>query len=89
MYRRHGSTMNADARSRYRHWYRMLRRKHPALYSRAGRRRLATESDLGLAGRLVYRWWWGARPLPARLEIAASGAALAGARLSPAAPSRS
>jgi GT2 family glycosyltransferase len=68
LYRRHGRTMNADARSQYRRWYRQLRDKHPELYSRAGRNRLAAESSLGPSGRAVYRWWWGARPLPARVE---------------------
>jgi glycosyltransferase involved in cell wall biosynthesis len=67
-YRRHGRTMNADARANYRMWFRRIRQKHSALYDRAGRNRLAAESDLGLAGRGVYRWWWGARPLPARVE---------------------
>jgi glycosyltransferase involved in cell wall biosynthesis len=69
-YRRHGHTMNADARTNYRMWFRRLRAKHPELYARAGRAHLAGESDLGRGGRAVYRWWWGARPLPARLELA-------------------
>jgi glycosyltransferase involved in cell wall biosynthesis len=68
-YRRHGPTMNADARMAYRMWFRRLREKHSNLYSRAGRRRLAAESELGLPGRAAYRWWWGARPVPARLEL--------------------
>lgn len=68
MYRRHGYTMNSQARANYRGWYRKLRRKHAQLYDRAGRRQLATDSDLGPVGRAVYRWWWGARPLPARIE---------------------
>jgi glycosyltransferase involved in cell wall biosynthesis len=67
-YRRHGHTMNADARANYRMWFRRLRQKHSELYGRTGRSRLAAESDLGPAGRAVYRWWWGARPVPARLE---------------------
>ncbi len=70
MYRRHGSTMFLGARSNYRAIFRQLRRKHAELYRRDGRRRLAAESELGAAGRLVYRWWWGRRPLPARLEMA-------------------
>jgi glycosyltransferase involved in cell wall biosynthesis len=69
-YRRHGETMYAGARERYRHWYRLLRGRHGQLYTRDGRSRLAAESSLGPAGRLLYRWWWGARPLPARVEIA-------------------
>lgn len=67
-YRRHGHTMYSDARANYRSWYRRLRRKHAGLYGREGRRRLARESDLGPLGRAIYRWWWGARPVPARLE---------------------
>jgi glycosyltransferase involved in cell wall biosynthesis len=69
-YRRHGHTMYSDARANYRSWYRKLRRKHAGLYDRHGRRRLARESDLGPVGRGIYRWWWGARPVPARLEVA-------------------
>jgi glycosyltransferase involved in cell wall biosynthesis len=70
-YRRHGSTtMNFAARAQYRTWYRRVRDKHSELYSRDSRRRLAAGSDLGPVGRGVYRWWWGARPLPARLEAA-------------------
>ena len=70
MYRRHGSTRHIGARAQYRKWYRVLRRKHRELYASAGRRRLAAESDLSPIGRAVYRWWWGARPLPARMEVA-------------------
>lgn len=70
MYRRHGNTTHFGARANYRTWYRKLRRKHAQLYDRDGRRRLAAGSDLGPIGRAVYRWWWGARPLPARLEAA-------------------
>lgn len=68
LYRRHGRTMFVDARARYRVWYRRLREKHSDLYGPAGRRKLAAESDLSPFGRAVYRWWWGARPLPARVE---------------------
>ncbi len=68
MYRRHGSTMFTAARANYRTWYRRLRRKHASLYSTAGRGRLAEESELSVVGRAVYRWWWGARPIPATLE---------------------
>jgi glycosyltransferase involved in cell wall biosynthesis len=70
LYRRHGDTMYAGARAHYHASFRQLRAKHRALYERAGRRRLAAESALGPAGRLAYRWWWGPRPLPARLELA-------------------
>jgi len=72
-YRRHGRTMNADGRAGYRTWYRQLRQKHAELYDREGRRQLAAESDLGWGGRAIYRWWWGARPLPARAERALHG----------------
>jgi glycosyltransferase involved in cell wall biosynthesis len=69
-YRRHGSSRHSGARRRYRAAYRQLRRKHAQLYAREGRRRLRQESDLRSAGRLLYRWWWGRRPLPARVELA-------------------
>jgi glycosyltransferase involved in cell wall biosynthesis len=69
LYRRHGAgTVHFGARASYRTWFRRLRRKHSGLYGRAGRRRLAADSDMGPVGRAVYRWWWGARPLPARVE---------------------
>ncbi|MGH7919861.1 MAG: glycosyltransferase family 2 protein [Candidatus Dormibacteraceae bacterium] len=67
-YRRHGHSMYTDARAHYRLWFRRLRQKHAALYGRRTRRTLARESGLGPLGRAVYRWWWGARPIPARLE---------------------
>ncbi len=70
LYRRHGSTRHIAARPHYRAAFLQLRRKHPGLYRGAGRRRLAGASDLGAVGRLVYRWWWGWRPLPARVELA-------------------
>jgi glycosyltransferase involved in cell wall biosynthesis len=69
-YRRHGATRHLGARPRYRATYRQLYDKHSALYARAPRRRLGAESDLTGVGRLVYRWWWGWRPLPARVELA-------------------
>ena len=55
-----------DARRAYRRSRRLLREKHAELY--ASRRELARESTLGPVGRLVYRWYWGPRPLPAKLE---------------------
>jgi glycosyltransferase involved in cell wall biosynthesis len=67
-YRRHGATMLSGARRDYRSWYRRLRRKHAALYAR--RAALARQSAIGPVGRGVYRWWWGMRPLPARVEHA-------------------
>jgi hypothetical protein len=73
-YRRHGeSKVGADRRG-YRRTRRRLREKHAALYG--ARRALAGESSLGPAGRLVYRLYWGPRPLPARLERALYDAVL-------------
>jgi hypothetical protein len=68
--RRHGSTRHFQARYGYRATYRQLRAKYPDLYGAVGRRGLAHRSRLGWAERQVYRFWWGARPLPARVEIA-------------------
>jgi glycosyltransferase involved in cell wall biosynthesis len=66
-YRRHpGTSKQAEDRRRYRHHYAALRRKHAALYARAGE--LAREGGVGPLQRAVYRWFWGARPVPARLE---------------------
>ena len=67
-YRRHGESKVGGDRREYRRMRRHLREKHAALY--ASRRSLARESSLGPAGRLVYRWYWGPRPLPARVERA-------------------
>jgi glycosyltransferase involved in cell wall biosynthesis len=67
-YRRHGSTKLRSDRVQYRHWYRRLREKHAALYAREAE--LARESSVSLLDRAIYRWWWGARPLPARAEHA-------------------
>jgi glycosyltransferase involved in cell wall biosynthesis len=67
-YRRHGESMVDDARQTYRRARRRLREKHASLY--ASRRELGRESSLGPVGQLVYRWYWGPRPLPARLERA-------------------
>jgi glycosyltransferase involved in cell wall biosynthesis len=65
-YRRHADSKQFADRRRYRSHYRALRRKHAELYGRAGD--LARESDLGPGGRFLYRWFWGARPLPAAAE---------------------
>jgi glycosyltransferase involved in cell wall biosynthesis len=67
-YRRHGESKVGGDRHAYRRMRRRLRQKHAALY--ASRRALARESSLGQVGRLVYRWYWGPRPLPARVERA-------------------
>ncbi len=65
-YRKHGSSKVGEDRRVYRAAYRRLRAKHAALYADAPR--LARESDLRLPGRLTYRWFWGPRPVPARVE---------------------
>jgi glycosyltransferase involved in cell wall biosynthesis len=73
-YRRHGESKVGGDRHAYRRTRRRLHEKHAALY--ASRRELARESTLGPVGRLVYRWYWGARPLPARVERAVYDAVL-------------
>lgn len=70
LYRRHGPARHLGARPHYRASFRQIRRKHSALYGRVGLRGLGAESALSLSGRLVYRCWWGWRPLPARVELA-------------------
>jgi glycosyltransferase involved in cell wall biosynthesis len=66
-YRRHAETSKlAGDRRRYRRHYAALRRKHASLYDRAGE--LAGESGAGPLERAVYRWFWGLRPVPARVE---------------------
>lgn len=69
-YRRHAESLHSSARAEYRRSYRALRTKHAELYASASRRRLAAESDLGPVGRAAYRFFWGPRPVPARLELA-------------------
>lgn len=66
-YRKHGTSMVTGARSEYRRWYRQLRDKHADLYARD--RELARHHHVGLVARAIHRWWWGARPLPAPLEL--------------------
>jgi glycosyltransferase involved in cell wall biosynthesis len=68
-YRRHAGTKLMDDRRNYRAAYRALRAKHADLYARADE--LAARSALGPAGRALHRWFWGPRPVPARLEGAA------------------
>jgi glycosyltransferase involved in cell wall biosynthesis len=65
-YRRHGGTKQGADRRRYRRTFKALRRKHASLYR--ARRKLASESRLGAVERLVYRLYWGPRPLPAAIE---------------------
>jgi glycosyltransferase involved in cell wall biosynthesis len=67
-YRRHAGTKHGDDRRRYREHFRQLRRKHAALYARAGE--LARESETGLPARLLHRLYWGPRPVPAGVESA-------------------
>jgi glycosyltransferase involved in cell wall biosynthesis len=65
-YRKHGLNKQHADRRRYRAMYRKVRRRHGALYARASE--LARETDAGWLTRGIYRWFWGARPLPARVE---------------------
>jgi glycosyltransferase involved in cell wall biosynthesis len=65
-YRRHGQSKLAADRRRYRSAVRALRRKHAHLYET--RKALAKESNLSPSGRLLYRFYWGPRPVPARVE---------------------
>ena len=68
LYRTHGqSTLTTDRRG-YRARYRALRTKHSDLFAR--RHELAARTDLGPAGRLLYRTFWAWRPVPARVERA-------------------
>jgi glycosyltransferase involved in cell wall biosynthesis len=65
-YRRHAeSKWNAD-RKRFRSTMRRLRAKHRSLYSRS--RTLARRSGVPARDRLLYRLYWGLRPIPARIE---------------------
>jgi glycosyltransferase involved in cell wall biosynthesis len=64
-YRRHeGSKHWVDRRS-YRHVFRQLKEKHPRLY------RSRQPTRLGRLGRAWYRYFWGRRPIPAAIELAA------------------
>ncbi len=67
-YRRHERSRLSADRADYRRRYAAIRAKHAALYARADE--LAATSELGPAGRLVYRTWWARRPLPAAVEQA-------------------
>ncbi len=66
--RRHGRSKLGDDRTRYRETWRRMREKHGDLYSAAAR--LAAENAVAPAMRLVYRLFWGPRPVPAVLERA-------------------
>jgi glycosyltransferase involved in cell wall biosynthesis len=63
-YRRHVGAKQVDDRHAYRRAVRQLRRKHARLYADAGR----LGRSLPLHERLTYRWVWGPRPVPARIE---------------------
>jgi glycosyltransferase involved in cell wall biosynthesis len=63
-YRKHGDSKVSSDRPAYRSVLRRMQHKHADLY----RRRDELGSDLGAIGRLVYRYWWGLRPMPAKLE---------------------
>jgi glycosyltransferase involved in cell wall biosynthesis len=65
-YRRHRGSKQAADRHRYRQMFGALRRKHSSVYAK--RNELAAESALGPFGRLVYRVYWGPRPLPSAVE---------------------
>jgi glycosyltransferase involved in cell wall biosynthesis len=65
-YRRHPGSKHGADRKRYRQMFRALKQKHASLY--AARDRLRPDSRLGPLGRLLYRAYWGPRPLPAGLE---------------------
>jgi glycosyltransferase involved in cell wall biosynthesis len=65
-YRRHGESKVGGDRRAYRRMRQALREKHSSLY--ASRRALTRESSLGAVGRLVYRFYWGPRPMPAGIE---------------------
>ena len=67
LYRRHGARCSS-MRVRAIELVPAAPRKHAELYDERVEAELAAESDLGALGRAVYRWWWGARPLPARVE---------------------
>jgi glycosyltransferase involved in cell wall biosynthesis len=69
-YRRHGTSMSSDMRRDYRRIYQRVRAKHAPLYARPRERELAGQSDLGVIGRAIYRWFWAWRPVPIWIERA-------------------
>lgn len=75
-YRQHGTSKLSTDRRLYRDFRRQAMTKHPALY--ANRRGLAAQSDMAAAQRLLYRWFWGPRPLPAAVESWAARVLLSG-----------
>ena len=67
-YRRHGETMVVGSRRDYRRLYGMLRSKHAPLYARSAE--LARQSSASRVQQLLYRYFWGPRPVPAAVEHA-------------------
>ena len=63
-YRRHGGSKHSRDRPAYRAAFRQLREKHADLYVHPPKSRLGTFS------RAWYRFFWGSRPVPARVESA-------------------
>lgn len=68
LYRKHGTSKYDSDRAAYREYFGRLRRKHRSLYDDLGRLRRA--STLSRPKQELYRWVWGYRPWPARLESA-------------------
>jgi glycosyltransferase involved in cell wall biosynthesis len=64
--RKHGPSKMATDRADYRRSFNNLRRRHQVLYGDLPR--IARQSSLGPAERALYRWVWGERPWPWRLE---------------------
>jgi glycosyltransferase involved in cell wall biosynthesis len=71
LYRKHGASRFDTARVRYHDEFRRLRRKHAGLYGNLGA--VAQRSSLSFPQRQLYRWVWGYRPWPAKLENAVYG----------------
>jgi glycosyltransferase involved in cell wall biosynthesis len=65
-YRRHGSSK--FSRATYRTYFGKLRSKHRSLYESGSA--AERDSELSALGRAAYRYFWGARPVPARVEQA-------------------
>ena len=61
-YRRHAGAKREVDRRAYRRMYRQLRAKHAGLYADP------PPSRMGPAKRLLYRLFWGVRPIPVALE---------------------
>ena len=68
LYRRHGPTMYTGARARYRTGTHGSETSIPSCTTGRAGGGWPPSHELGPIGRAVYRWWWGARPIPARVE---------------------